>query len=84
MERLTKLSMLGLLFGLVTVFAVGTLMTSAGIANAGGPGNKGFGKLEEPNGPASWLPGNSARWMLRPTPSSAARSRHLSMPLAEV
>ncbi len=55
MERLTKLSMLGLLFGLVTVFAVGTLMTSAGKANAGGPGNKGFGTLEGPNGPASWL-----------------------------
>ena len=47
--------MLGLLFGLVTAFAVGTLMTSAGNANAGGPGNKGFGTLEEPNGPASWL-----------------------------
>jgi hypothetical protein len=56
MERLTKLSMLGLLFGLVTALAVGTVVTIAGKANAGGPGNIGFGTLEEPNGPASWLP----------------------------
>ncbi|MDA2931415.1 hypothetical protein MYX84_15965 [Acidobacteria bacterium AH-259-O06] len=55
MERLTKLSMLGLLFGLVTALAVGTVVTIAGKANAGGPGNIGFGTLEEPNGPASWL-----------------------------
>ncbi len=55
MERLTKLSMLGLLFGLVTALAVGTVATIAGKANAGGPGNIGFGTLEEPNGPASWL-----------------------------
>ncbi len=57
MDRLTKSSMLGLLFGLVTAFAVGTLMTSAGKANAGVPGNKGFGQLFNPGpGPGSWLP----------------------------
>ncbi len=57
MERLTKLSMLGLLFGLVTAFAVGTLMTSAGKANADVPGTKGFGQLFNPGpGPGSWLP----------------------------
>ena len=55
MERLTKLSMLGFLFGLVTALAVGTVVTSAGKANAGNPGNIGFGQLEEPNGPSSWL-----------------------------
>ncbi len=57
MERLTKLSMLGLLFGLVTALAVGTLMTSAGKANADVPGNNGFGQLFNPGpGPGSWLP----------------------------
>ena len=57
MERLTKFRMLGLLFGLVTAFAVGTLITSAGRANADEPGNNGFGQLVNPGpGLGSWLP----------------------------
>ena len=40
---------------IVTALAVGTVVTIAGKANAGGPGNIGFGTLAEPNGPASWL-----------------------------
>ena len=41
--------------GFSTAFAVGTLVTSAGKANAGGRRHIGFGRLEEPNGPGSWL-----------------------------